>query len=95
MVLIRWLLARAVDIFCAVLGRVAGDAVLATGARGRVVLGGGILPRIVDLFLKSAFVGRFLDKRGMADYVAKPPFRMIVTEGAALIAAAAALGEAE
>jgi glucokinase len=86
---------RAVDMFCAVLGRVAGDAVLATGARGGVILGGGILMKIRDLFLKSAFVERFLDKGRMADYVATPPIRMIVNEGAALIGAVAALAEAE
>jgi glucokinase len=86
--------AKAVDMFCSVLGRVAGDAVLATGARGGVVLGGGILPKIQDLFLKSAFVERFLDKGRMRDYVDVPPVRMIVKEGAALIGAAAALQEA-
>lgn len=85
---------KAVDMFCAVLGRVAGDAVLATGARGGVVLGGGILPKIRDIFLKSTFIDRFLDKGRMADYVATPPVRMIVKEGAALIGAAAALQEA-
>jgi len=86
---------KAVDMFCAVLGRVAGDAVLATGARGGVVLGGGILPKIRDLFLKSAFLDRFLDKGRMSDYVATPAIRMIVKDGAALIGAAAALAEAE
>lgn len=87
--------AKAVEMFCAVLGRVAGDAVLATGAGGGVVLGGGILPRIKDLFLKSAFIDRFLDKGRMANYVAVPPIRMIVKEGAALVGAAAALAEAQ
>jgi glucokinase len=86
---------KAVDMFCAVLGRVAGDAVLATGARGGVVLGGGILPKISDLFLRSAFTERFLDKGRMRDYVNVAPIRMIVKEGAALIGAAAALGEIE
>lgn len=86
---------KAVDMFCAVLGRVAGDAVLSTGARGGVVLGGGILPKIREIFLKSAFVERFLDKGRMADYVVPPPIRMIVKEGAALIGAAAALAEVE
>lgn len=86
---------KAVDMFCAVLGRVAGDAVLATGARGGVVLGGGILPKIRDLFLRSAFTERFLDKGRMREYVDIAPIRMIVKEGAALIGAAAALGEIE
>ena len=83
----------AVRMFCAVLGRVAGDAVLATGARGGVVLGGGILPKIRDLFLASDFVDRFLDKGRMREYVDIAPIRMIVREGAALIGAAAVLQE--
>ena len=85
---------KAVDMFCAILGRVAGDAVLATGARGGVILGGGILPKIQTLFLKSAFVERFVDKGRMRDYVDAAPVRLIIKEGAALIGAAAALQEA-
>ena len=85
---------KAVDLFCAVLGRVAGDAVLATGARGGVVLGGGILPKIKDLFLESAFVERFLDKGRMKAYVSAVPICLIVGEGAALYGAAAALENA-
>lgn len=85
---------KAVDMFCAILGRVAGDAVLATGARGGVILGGGILPKIQTLFLKSAFIERFVDKGRMRDYVDAAPVKLIVKEGAALIGAAAALQEA-
>ncbi len=85
---------RAVNMFCELLGRVAGDAVLATGARGGVVLGGGILPQIRELFLKSAFVERFLDKGRMQYYVDDVPVRMIVRDGAALVGAAAMVGEA-
>jgi glucokinase len=81
--------ARAVNMFCELLGRVASDAVLGTGARGGVVLGGGILPKIRELFLKSAFVERFLDKGRMRYYVADVPVQIIVTDGAALLGAAA------
>lgn len=82
---------RAVDMFCAVLGSAAGDAVLAAGARGGVVLGGGIIPKIRDEFLKSAFVERFLDKGRMRDYVGAVPIRLITRDGAALVGAAAKL----
>ncbi len=78
----------AVNMFCALLGRVAGDAVLGAGARGGVVLGGGILPKIRDLFLQSAFVERFLDKGRMRYYVEDVPVRMIISDGAALLGAA-------
>ncbi len=79
---------RAVELFCAMLGSAAGDAVLATGARGGVLLGGGILPKIRDLFLKSAFIDRFLDKGRMRFYVEDVPVHLIIRDGAALVGAA-------
>ncbi len=82
---------KAVDMFCAVFGSVAGDAALATGARGGVVIGGGIVPKIKEAFLKSAFVPRFLDKGRMRDYVSAIPIRLIMRDGAALVGAAAKL----
>lgn len=82
---------KAVDMFCAILGSAAGDAVLASGARGGVILGGGILPKIRDIFLRSHFVERFLDKGRMRDYVEPVPIDLIVRDGAALIGAAGRL----
>lgn len=82
---------RAVDMFCAILGRVAGDAVLATGARGGVVLGGGILPKISDAFLKSDFVKRFREKGRMSEYVEAVPVKLIMADGAALYGAGTVL----
>lgn len=82
---------KAVDMFCSILGRVAGDAVLATGARGGVYLGGGILPKIKDAFLESAFVERLTDKGRMSEYLQAVPVQLIVGEGAALFGAARAL----
>lgn len=86
---------EAVQMFCGLLGRVAGDAVLSTGARGGVFLGGGILPKIQDVFLKSDFVDKFLDKGRMRSYLEPVPVRMIVQQGAALLGAAAAMDAAE
>jgi len=82
---------EAVAMFCEVLGRVAGDAVLSTGARAGVVLGGGILPKIQDLFLASKFEDRFLDKGRMKSYVEPVPVQMVTGEGAALYGAASVL----
>lgn len=82
---------KAVDMFCAILGSAAGDAVLSSGARGGVVLGGGIIPKIRDAFLQSAFVDRFLDKGRMREYVAGVPVKLITRDGAALVGAAAKL----
>ncbi|MEL7486356.1 MAG: glucokinase [Pseudomonadota bacterium] len=85
---------EAVDMFCAILGKAAGDAVLATGARGGVYLGGGILPKIKDVFLRSGFNDCFLDKGRMRSYLEPVPVKMIAKDGAALFGAAAALSGA-
>lgn len=82
---------KAVAMFCAILGSAAGDAVLSSGARGGVVIGGGIIPKIREAFQESAFVERFLDKGRMRDYVAAVPIRLITRDGAALVGAAATL----
>lgn len=84
---------KAVDLFCAILGRVAGDAVLATGARGGVYLGGGILPKIKTIFLESLFVERFSEKGRMSNYARAVPVKLIDTDSTALYGAAAALEE--
>ncbi|MEO0320340.1 MAG: glucokinase, partial [Pseudomonadota bacterium] len=80
---------RAVALFCAILGDVAGDAVLSSGARGGVMLGGGILPRIKDLFLASEFTAHFTDKGRMRPYLEAVPVRLIVRDGVALLGAGA------
>jgi len=86
---------KALNLFCAILGRVAGDAVLSAGAQARVVLGGGILPRVKEFFIESDFIYYFLDKACRRDYVGVAPVRMIVKEGASLIGAAAVLKDVE
>ncbi len=86
---------KAVNMFCELLGRAAGDAVLATGARGGVILGGGILPKIQDIFLASNFTDCFLDKGRMRGLVDAVPIKMIVKGGAALYGAAASVRELE
>jgi len=79
---------KAVALFFEILGRTAGDAVLSTGARGGVILAGGILPKNRDLLSKSKFVDGFLDKGRMRDYVDDVPVKLIVTGEAALSGAA-------
>ncbi len=83
---------QTVEIFCNVLGSVAGDAVLASGAQGGVFLGGGILMRIRDIFMNSGFVTRFLDKERMQNFVAIAPIRMITVDNVALLGAASVNG---
>ncbi len=80
---------RALDLFCQVLGRVVGDAVLSTGARGGVVLGGGILPKIRHILLASKFSKCFRDKGPMSSFVGDVPVKLIIADDAALRGAAA------
>ena len=51
--------ARAVAIFCALLGDVAARLALASGALGGVYLGGVLVPELAEWFLRSPFRRRF------------------------------------
>ena len=53
---------RTLDLFCRVLGRVAGDLALIYLARGGVHLGGGICQKIAPFLVKSDFRAAFEDK---------------------------------
>lgn len=81
--------ARTVEVFCTVLGTYASDAVVITGARGGVALGGGILPSIADLLTASPFKERFRQKGPMSEYLEDVPVTLILdTDRVALIGAA-------
>jgi glucokinase len=84
----------AVELFCTALGGFASDVAVIAGARGGVYLGGGILPRIVELLRASGFVARFTDKGPMSPYVEAIPVKLIVSDKAALLGAAALAEEA-
>lgn len=77
--------------FCAILGSVAGNYALGMGARGGVLIAGGILPDAVEFFLASDFRKRFEDKGRFTDYMKAIPTALIVDEHAGLRGAAAIL----
>jgi glucokinase len=77
--------------FCQILGRVAGDAVLTLGATGGVYLCGGILPRIVDFLLASAFRQSFEDKGRMRPLLEETPVYLVTGAFTGLSGAAEAL----
>ncbi|MCG8443244.1 MAG: glucokinase [Caulobacterales bacterium] len=86
----EWPIAReAVRVFCGVLGTYVGDAVVMTGALGGVFLGGGILPKMKDMFFDSPFIARLRERPPMSRYLADVPVRLIMTDEAALLGAAA------
>ncbi len=74
--------------FCAILGAVAGDIALTTGARGGVYIAGGIAPRILPFLKASPFRERFERKGRFRDYMADIPTWVITHKHAALLGAA-------
>jgi len=77
--------------FCALLGGFAGNVALTLGARGGVYIGGGIVPRLGDLFLRSRFRARFEAKGRFEAYLRDIPTWLIVDTHVALSGAAMAL----
>lgn len=64
---------RAVDLFLALLGTVAGNLALTLGARGGLYIGGGIVPRLGERVDASLFRHRFEAKGRFTDYLRAIP----------------------
>ena len=77
------------DAFCTLLGSAAGDQALCTGARGGLILAGGILPKLVDFLLNSNFRRRFESKGPMSNYNQSISTQLILASQPGLIGAAA------
>ncbi len=77
------------DMFCAILGAVAGDLALTFGARGGVYIAGGIVPRFVDHLAGSTFRAQFEAKGRMGSYLAAIPAWVILKSDPAFIGLAA------
>ncbi|HLN08045.1 MAG TPA: glucokinase [Xanthobacteraceae bacterium] len=69
---------EAVDMFCAMLGTIAGDLALTLGARGGIHVAGGIVPKLGATFAASGFRSRFEDKGRMRPYLAAIPTWVII-----------------
>jgi glucokinase len=80
--------ARAVSMFCAMLGTVAGNLALTLGARGGIYIAGGIVPKLGDAFMQSPFRDRFEEKGRFRPYLAAIPTYVVVRPHAALLGAA-------
>jgi len=84
--------AQALDMFCGLLGSVAGDLALTLGARGGVYIGGGIVPRLGGRFDRSPFRQRFESKGRFQAYLQAIPTWVIQSPvSPALIGASQAL----
>ncbi len=69
---------EALDLFCAMLGSVAGDVALTFAAKGGVFVAGGIAPRIVEYLRDSQFRTRFESKGRSKSYLANIATSVIV-----------------
>ncbi len=80
---------EAVVTFCNTLGAVAGDKAVSTGARGGVVIGGGITPKLMGILPETDFEERYKNKGPMTHYVTDISIKVIVNDKAALVGSAA------
>lgn len=83
---------EAMDLFCRFLGTTAGNLALTLGAVGGVYIGGGIAPRLGEVFTTSRFRERFRGKGRFISYLDPIPVYLITAAASpALLGAAQAL----
>ena len=82
---------EALQRFCSILGRVAGNAVLTLGAFGGVYLSGGMVPAMLPFFLGSGFREEFENKGRMTPLLAQTPVWVVTDPCTGLYGAASAL----
>jgi glucokinase len=80
---------RTIEVFCELLGAVAGDFVLAFGAWDGVYLAGGLTPLILPWLQRGGFRRRFEDKGRFVDTLGRVPTVAILHPDAGLLGAAA------
>ncbi len=68
-----------------------GDLALAGGARGGIVLAGGVSERMIDFYMQPNAMNRFLNRGVRSDYIRDIPIRLLKCPLAPLIGAAALL----
>jgi glucokinase len=82
-----------INTFCEMLGTIAGNVALAFCARGGVFIGGGIVPKVLPLFIESGFRARFETKGRLAEYLSVIPTAVIIGEVPALAGLAAVMSD--
>jgi len=79
---------KAVEVFCTVLGRVAGDLTLTLGARSGLYVGGGVVSHFTDFLIGSGLFRKgFEDKGRMSEYMLDIPAYIITEKKIGLIGA--------
>jgi glucokinase len=75
----------AMDMFCAMLGSVAGNLALALNARGGIFIGGGILRHMPDYLAASQFRRRFEEKGRLRLFLEAIPAYLILDDDVAFV----------
>lgn len=75
----------AIEMFCAMLGTIAGNLALTLGARGGIYIAGGILRHMPDYFASSQFRARFEDKGRFRKYLEPIPAYLVLDEDVAFV----------
>ncbi|MBX6369662.1 MAG: glucokinase [Rhodospirillales bacterium] len=83
---------EATEMFCAMLGTVAGNLALTLGARGGVYIAGGIVPKLGPMFDTSEFRARFEAKGRFRSYLADIPTYVVTNPVPAFLGLAGLLG---
>lgn len=73
------------EMFCAILGSVAGNLAVTFGARGGVYVAGGIAPRFPEFLASSAFRARFEAKGRFQDYLRNIPTKLVTKPDASFV----------
>lgn len=84
---------KAVEMFCRMLGTVAGDLALSLGSFGGVYIAGGIVPKLGDRFLESGFRERFEAKGRFRKYLGTIPTYVVTHQLPAFLGLKAVLDQ--
>ncbi|WP_321866625.1 bifunctional transcriptional regulator/glucokinase [Paraburkholderia tropica] len=82
-----------VECFCGILGSFAGNIAMTLGSLGGIYIGGGVVPRLGELFMRSSFRQRFEAKGRFDTYLANVPTYVITAEYPAFLGVSAILAE--
>jgi len=82
-----------VEVFCGILGTIAGNLAVTLGAQGGVYIGGGIVPKLGERFHRSSFRNRFEQKGRFVKYLAQVPTFVITAQYPAFLGVSAILAE--
>jgi glucokinase len=80
--------AEALEMFVEAYGAEAGNLALRSVATAGLYVGGGIAPKILPALQSGRFIGAFLDKDPLADWLRTMPVAVILNPAAGLIGAA-------